>query len=575
MKTARANRLKNKNFILSEEKTKININPKIIYDIYKNEFIDECDTIIILKQKEFLEKYFNKIHLIIKSEYGDNILEQNSSIYEIIKKCESDFINEIYTPMYNSCFFGLKKYNSKKVHNMSKDFLTNFLPHCSFDQVPLHTCGSKFIHINNININKNKKINNNNSYVLCIGCRKCYYDTCIKMYCPICQMKFYSYIVEKNKNNIYPATWKNYHCDDYMNNEQMTCIKCEEKLWVKDNILICKNCKLEVRPEAIIWTCIICKQEFKSNVKIYNELEFREINYEIKNALLYKKIAKPNELPCKCLPITQINNLEFNHKSNGGCKGILYYGAIDNKEFVVCSLCKKMTYLNKFYWNCPICNKNFISRRVKCYQKNNNNFINNASNSNMNSSISAVKKYRKTQQNFYSNNISNNNNNIQREIKKNDSYIKKYIEINSSNSSNKHNINIEIEPSEKRRNNSLIITNRNNNNNIFDFDNNNNNSNINNNNNCDSNASKVYYHLNQENKNNSSSSTVYSSVSYYNSSREREKETNKKIDNNPSFKFNNLFNKINVKHDISFTNSNANANVNTNLHKKKKPFIIK
>ena len=40
MKTARANRLKNKNFILSEEKTKININPKIIYDIYKNEFID-------------------------------------------------------------------------------------------------------------------------------------------------------------------------------------------------------------------------------------------------------------------------------------------------------------------------------------------------------------------------------------------------------------------------------------------------------------------------------------------------------------------------------------------------------
>ena len=45
---------------------------------------------------------------------------------------------------------------------MSKDFLTNFLPHCSFDQVPLHTCGSKFIHINNININKNKKINNNN-----------------------------------------------------------------------------------------------------------------------------------------------------------------------------------------------------------------------------------------------------------------------------------------------------------------------------------------------------------------------------------------------------------------------------
>ena len=34
-------------------------------------------------------------------------------------------------------------------------------------------------------------------------------------------MKFYSYLIEKNKNNIYPATWKKYHCEEYMNNEQI------------------------------------------------------------------------------------------------------------------------------------------------------------------------------------------------------------------------------------------------------------------------------------------------------------------------------------------------------------------
>lgn len=76
MKTARINQLKNKNFILSNENGKNSINTKLIYNLYKKEFIDECDAIIIEKQKIFLEKYFNKIHLIIKYEYGDDIFEK-------------------------------------------------------------------------------------------------------------------------------------------------------------------------------------------------------------------------------------------------------------------------------------------------------------------------------------------------------------------------------------------------------------------------------------------------------------------------------------------------------------------
>ena len=275
MKTTTTNRLKNKSFILSEDKNKYDINSKQIYDIYKNEFIDECDSIIIEKQKDFLQKYFNKVHLIIKNEYGDDIFEEYSQ-NDIIKKCEIDFTNEFYNPMYNSCLFGLRKYDSTKVHNITKEYLSNFLPHCSYDQVPLHTCGSKFIYINNVV--KNQKFNST-GYVLCIGCHKCYYDSCIKMYCPYCQMKFYSHLIEKNTDNLYPATWKKYHCDDYMNNEQMTCIKCEGNLFVKDDMLICKNCKLEVNPEVIIWTFIVCKQEFKSGVKMYNELEKLKMLY--------------------------------------------------------------------------------------------------------------------------------------------------------------------------------------------------------------------------------------------------------------------------------------------------------
>ena len=536
MKTARVNRLKNKNIFSSEDKSKSNINPKVIYEIYKKEFIDECDTIIIDNQKDFLDKYFNKIHLIIKNDYGNDIFTQNPTFLEMTKKLELDFINEIYTPMYNSCIFGLKKYNSSKVHNITKEYLTNFYPHCPFDQVPMHTCGSKFIYISNIN--KNKKPNNS-SYVLCIGCHKCYYDTSIKMYCPYCQMKFYSYLTEKNRSNIYPATWKKYHCEEYMNNEQMTCINCEDKLWVKDDILICKKCKLEVKPEAIIWTCVLCKKEFKSDVKIYNELEFKELNYEIKNALLYKKKAKPYDLPCKCLSTNQINNIDFIHKPKGDCKGILYCGTIDNKEFVVCSLCKKMTYLNKFYWSCPICNISFISKKVK-FNKASNSFISELINAKKNINALTNKKFKKTQ-NFYSNLFkTNSNNNTQREVKKNDSYIRKYIEI--SNSNHKNNINTEVETNEKKRNNSLIIANRNNN--------------------WDSNASQGNYHFVHENKNNTSS-TGYSSVSYYNNSGEREKDTHKKIsENNSSFKFNhNLFNKINEKKDYPHTNEHKKNNL--------------
>ena len=38
MKTTRINQLKNKNFILSNENGKNNINAKLIYNLYKKEF---------------------------------------------------------------------------------------------------------------------------------------------------------------------------------------------------------------------------------------------------------------------------------------------------------------------------------------------------------------------------------------------------------------------------------------------------------------------------------------------------------------------------------------------------------
>ena len=81
------------------------------------------------------------------------------------------------------------------------------------------------------------------------------------------------------------------------------------------------------------------------------------------------------------------------------------------RNFLFVLYVKKMTYLNKFYWNCPIRKQSFISQKVKYYQENNSrkNHINEISNK------------KSKQKNCYKNNfiyIKIVNNNFQRLKKK-------------------------------------------------------------------------------------------------------------------------------------------------------------
>ena len=67
--------------------------------------------------------------LIIKSEYDENIFDKNKIIYEMTKKCENDFISDIYWPMYDACVNGYEKYkSSKKSYSF---YISNFLSHCN------------------------------------------------------------------------------------------------------------------------------------------------------------------------------------------------------------------------------------------------------------------------------------------------------------------------------------------------------------------------------------------------------------------------------------------------------------
>ena len=148
--------LKNNQKINKDLKNMNNIDIKELYDLYKNEFIISCESILIENQNDFLDNFYNKMNLIIKNNYGDNIFEKNTSLYLSKKQCENNFVTDIYWPMHNLCSSALKQYSEKL--NKSKNILVNFRPHCIYDQVPLHTCGSKFIQIFDEKDETNKKM---------------------------------------------------------------------------------------------------------------------------------------------------------------------------------------------------------------------------------------------------------------------------------------------------------------------------------------------------------------------------------------------------------------------------------
>ena len=358
----RHNQSINKNNTKTTLKEAKKINFRTIYDLYKSNFINNCELILLEKQNTFLDNFFNKMKLIIKSEYEEDIFEKNKIIYEITKKCENYFISDIYWPMYDTCSNGLQKF--KSFQNKNNDFyLTNFLSHCSYEQIALHYCGSKFIKISS-------KINAN-IYAICSGCKKCYFNTCVPIYCPFSQKKYYTKITKESEDNLEPATWLEYHCKNPIVNEQMSCIRCGDKFWIRKNKLYCKTCKFEVDPLLILWTCTICKKEFRSRIKKYNPLEYKDIENAIQEAFFNKQIAKPEDFPCKCFKNKDIRNYDFCHKANGLCKGVLYYGTLKNEEILVCSLCNCIFSLNKFYWNCPICGRKFISNNIMTQTKSN------------------------------------------------------------------------------------------------------------------------------------------------------------------------------------------------------------
>jgi len=407
----------NKSQYFENELKNLNSFDKKIEEIFLNEFEDHICDILNLDESEFFQKLVDKVDLILEDKFDKACLNNQTLIniliiheklihkhkYKPISKALRTKLDEYYsTTSYRSLGSkGNKESNDKKLP------LTDIRKHCRFTKSKaIHSiCGeSNFLPVLD---DKQQNI----EFLICLTCNMPYFATAILLFCQFCNIEYYSCIQPKNNcQNKELATWEKYHCSA-MVNDFLRCIKCQNGILYLDlitNSLTCDICEFSADPLSILWTCYICNNDFSSNAKIYNPLEFKLLKTAINNAILYKVHALPNT-PCCNLPIS----VSYFHKKE--CKGEIYLGEYNKNSIVVCEKCKMMNYFDKFVWTCPICLKRFNNSLDEYGLKyNDTKYTNENTNSNSNENTTDTKalnfeiKKSKTEQLHLTNNKPSN-----------------------------------------------------------------------------------------------------------------------------------------------------------------------
>ena len=324
-----------------------NILRRKIKHFFKNEFEDSIEDILFISQDQFLDKISKGVSLILEDLYTDICLSD-----KIIKNIMQQELSEI-KKLYNTYHTPLNDIVSKANYKQYQS-LTNYRRHCICQEnYAMHNCKNKHNKLIIISDNKLPK-----KIILCPSCGKVYFDYLILCKCTKCNTDYYTNILKEDENpKLLLATWENYHCPLIVN-EIMKCIKCNENLLINmDNgLLYCSNkkCGYITKPEKILWTCTQCKKEFNSGVRPYNPLEIILVRKVIRQTLLLKQKAHPNNIPCCKL---NVFFTDFFHKKI--CKGILYTGELHENMVIVCEKCRAINFYERFIWTCPKCLKKF------------------------------------------------------------------------------------------------------------------------------------------------------------------------------------------------------------------------
>ena len=310
----------------------------------------------------------------------------------------------------------IKNYSSQIIY---LDYLNCFI-HCIKCKNALHKCGHNFIVYND--------------YAFCLSCKEVYNEFQVHMYCKECKKEYYTKLREikrENEAEYFPVSFEKYHCPMIGFEEKIVCTKCKRDLYVdinsdknknKINQIFCKNCKYYYDINKMTYTCLNCKNNFKSEAKIYNYFPSSKVDLlSIIHCIFKKKYALPLIIAnkqCRC----DLTNIEMIKHNDGG--NLLEGERLDEKIFV-CNKCFGIFNLDSFNWACPKCKRGFGIKKfnVKEYNENNkykklNNYIYNSPNSKNNNKTN--EKYHKI---YYSSNNS---------LKKNNNKIKKSNYINKN-----------------------------------------------------------------------------------------------------------------------------------------------
>ena len=376
---------------------------------YLEEYNDTYPKILLLNPFEFFQNVIKGLEFTLKDKL--NGFSQNSK-----SKIEDYLIEKVYPSDYKFALFIKKNIKNRTKEEISSHYFKGeILTHCEDDKCNdyyVHSCGEKFQFFKYKISNNNTKYlfdnnsynkspeKNNNQYDICLFCEKCemiYRSNFIKFKCGLTGEDFYSKIIDNNNNininSMNPlATWKNYHCNAVIN-DKMKCDKCNNKLYfISPTKVLCKNCNQEFNPLDIKFKCIVCKENFSSEAKIFNPLEYKALKICIKEAIISKIKAKPNNIGCGC--DLNINKTKFIHRKH--CRGELYMGELNNTKVVICNKCDSMGLYENYIWTCPICFKKY---RDNLTNKENKEKENEDKNNKENDEIAEIKPKKKNKKN--------------------------------------------------------------------------------------------------------------------------------------------------------------------------------
>ena len=369
---------KNQNIIFTEEEEKL-------LKKYLVEYNETYPKILLLNPFEFFQNILKGLEFSLKDKINGFSSSSKSKI-------EDYLIEKIYPSDYKFALFIKKNIKHRTPEEISSHYFKGeILSHCDDDKCNnyyVHTCGEKFQYFkykvtnnstinsrfekdsNNSNCSSNKKLLQYDISLYCDKCEMIYKSNFIKFKCNLTGEDFYSKIID-NTNNLEDtqpmATWKNYHCNAIIN-DKMKCQNCNNKLYfLSSTKVLCKTCNKKLNPLDIKYKCIVCKENFSSEAKIFNPLEYKALKICIKEAIISKIKAKPKKIGCGCE--YDLNKTKFIHKKH--CKGELFLGELNSKKVVICNKCDSLGIYDNYIWTCPICFKKYRDNNENEEKENN------------------------------------------------------------------------------------------------------------------------------------------------------------------------------------------------------------